>query len=178
MDNSLFCQGILKVSHNPEPEGQKFKCGSRVHVSADLGPSMSHFKSDCDATVMYTHAHAYGGGRVKSYCLEIDGNKGTSSWYEESQLTQINLGQSPKKENKMVSILDKMQQVSQMPKNIQFIALWEYKGNLWTKNLMYVDGVLCEYNEARDCNRGLDMEHWEPVAFRLHESAGYFVNKS
>ncbi len=49
---------------------------------------MSHFTSDCDATVVHTYAHAYGGDDVKSYCLDVDGH-GETSWYDEWQLTVI-----------------------------------------------------------------------------------------
>ena len=80
--------GLRKVQHNQEPEGQKFPVGSRVHIAKDLGGSMSHFKSDCDATVEYVYAHAYGGDDIKSYSLNID-NHGSSAWYEEWQLTLI-----------------------------------------------------------------------------------------
>jgi hypothetical protein len=83
-----YKQGLLNVKNNPEPKGQKFQIGSRVHICKDLGGTMSHFESDCNATVKYTHAHAYGGDDIKSYCLDIDGI-GRASWYEEWQLTSI-----------------------------------------------------------------------------------------
>lgn len=80
--------GMLRLKTEPEPEGQKFKVGSRVRIADDLGESMSHFSSGVDATVDHTYAHAYGGSDVKSYALDIDG-KGFSAWYKENQLTQI-----------------------------------------------------------------------------------------
>jgi hypothetical protein len=80
--------GLGRVKNNPEPAGQKFPCGSRVHIADDLGPHMSHFESGMDATVKYVYAHAYGGDDVTSYCLDIDG-VGEVSWYEEDQLTEI-----------------------------------------------------------------------------------------
>lgn len=64
---------------------QKFKKGSLVRVVKDLGMSMSHFTSDCDAIVMYTYNQQYGGGNIDSYCLYIKG-EGETSWYKESQL--------------------------------------------------------------------------------------------
>ena len=88
---SYYEQGMKKVASFPEPEGQKFPNGSRVRISDDLGPSMSHFKSGANATVCYTYAHAYGGADVKSYTLDID-DYGSSAWYHEHQLTAINEG--------------------------------------------------------------------------------------
>jgi len=81
-------QGLDNVENDKEPEGQKFPCGSRVHIADDLGGSMSHFTSGCDATVLCTYAHAYGGDDFKSYSLDIDG-LGEESWYEEGQLTLL-----------------------------------------------------------------------------------------
>jgi hypothetical protein len=77
-----------KVASTPEPQGQKFPNGSRVRIADDLGESMSHFQGGVNATVCYTHAHAYGGDAVEEYCLDID-NYGRVSWYEEWQLTAI-----------------------------------------------------------------------------------------
>ena len=84
----VYEAGLKKVAATPEPGGQKFLNGSRVRIAADLGPSMRHFKSDANATVQYTYAHAYGGGNVKSYSLDIDGY-GSCAWYKEHQLTAI-----------------------------------------------------------------------------------------
>jgi len=84
----IYNQGLENVNHDPEPKGQKFAVGSRVHIADDLGSTMRHFKSGCDATVEYTYAHAYGGSDVKSYSLIID-NHGSSAWYNEWQLTAI-----------------------------------------------------------------------------------------
>ena len=83
-----YNQGLGNVANNPEPEGQKFPVGSRVHIAKDLGNSMSHFNSDCDATVEYVYAHAFGGSDVKSYSLIID-DYGSVAWYHEWQLTLI-----------------------------------------------------------------------------------------
>ncbi len=84
----VYQAGLKRVKTTNEPEGQKFPCGSRVRIAKDLGRSMSHFASDRDATVKYVYAHAYGGNNVTSYCLDVDGI-GSSSWYEEHQLTAI-----------------------------------------------------------------------------------------
>ena len=70
------------------PEGQKFKIGDRVRIAKDLGYSMSHFKNDCNATVVGSYAQQFGGDDVKEYTLNID-NYGKSSWYKEHQLTLI-----------------------------------------------------------------------------------------
>ena len=75
---SIYAAGLKKVETTPEPEGQKFPNGSRVRVG----------QGECNATVRYTYAHAYGGGDVKSYCLDIDGY-GEVSWYEEGRLSAI-----------------------------------------------------------------------------------------
>jgi len=89
---AVYQNGLERVKTTPEPEGQKFPCGSRVHIAADLGAHMSHFPCDKDATVEYVYSHAYGqmngGINVKDYSLIIDG-LGTHAWYDESQLTAI-----------------------------------------------------------------------------------------
>ena len=85
---SMYDQGLENVKTTSDTKGQKFPSGSRVHIAEDLGSSMSHFTSGVNATVEYTYAHAYGGDDVKSYSLNIDG-QGSSSWYEEHQLTAI-----------------------------------------------------------------------------------------
>jgi hypothetical protein len=46
---------------------------------------MGHFPSEVWATVIYTYAHAFGGNKIDSYALDIDGF-GFSSWNMESQL--------------------------------------------------------------------------------------------
>ncbi len=84
----IYEQGLEKVRSTPNPEGQKFPAGSRVRIEDDLGRSMSHFPSGTDATVEYTHAHAYGGSDVKLYSLLIDG-RGSCAWYHEHQLKAI-----------------------------------------------------------------------------------------
>lgn len=85
---SIYNQGLKNVKEKPIPKGQKFPPGTRVRICDDLGPCMSHFESGVNATVKYTYAHAYGGGDVKSYCLDID-NYGETSWYNEWQLTEL-----------------------------------------------------------------------------------------
>ena len=85
---AYYNAGLTKVSSTPEPFGQVFKNGSRVKIDSDLGIAMSHFPSGIMATVLYTHAHAYGGDNVKSYCLGVDGY-GQVSWYHEHQLTAV-----------------------------------------------------------------------------------------
>lgn len=83
--NAIYQQGLQRVKDTPEPEGQKFPCGSRVRIADDLGSSMSHFESGVEATVEYVYAHAYGGSNVKLYSLNIDG-RGSVAWYHEHQL--------------------------------------------------------------------------------------------
>ena len=83
-----YKSGLQNVMNKPEPEGQKFPVGSRVHIAKDLGNSMSHFNSDCDAIVEYVYAHAFGGSDIKSYSLIID-DYGSVAWYHEWQLTAL-----------------------------------------------------------------------------------------
>jgi hypothetical protein len=69
---------------------QKFNRGDHVKVADDLGPSMSHFQSGCEAIVIGSYRDQYGGGanNEKEYTLHIKGG-GQSSWYREHQLTLI-----------------------------------------------------------------------------------------
>ena len=83
----IYAAGLNNVATTPEPEGQKFPNGSRVRV-CKMNSYMAHFPGECNATVRYTYAHAYGGDDVKRYCLDID-DYGEVSWYEEGQLTAI-----------------------------------------------------------------------------------------
>ena len=85
---ALYNTGMERVKTTPEPKGQKFPVGSRVHIAKNLGSSMSHFPSDVNATVQYVYAHAFGGSNIKSYSLNIDG-VGSVAWYYENQLTAI-----------------------------------------------------------------------------------------
>jgi hypothetical protein len=81
---------MAKLASTPIPEGQKFLPGERVRIAQDLGFGRTyHDGKGCMATVKHTHAHAYGGRDVKSYCLDIDGI-GEVSWYDESNLTAEN----------------------------------------------------------------------------------------
>ena len=86
--DAAYAQGMNNVATKPEPKGQKFPIGTRVRIADDLGVSMSHFPKGVGATVKYTYDHAYGGGDVKSYCLDVDGY-GHTSWYSEHQLTEV-----------------------------------------------------------------------------------------
>ena len=86
---STHTAGLKRVQNEPPPKVQKFACGSRVRIADDLGYGMQHFPKSKNATVMYTHAHAYISHLIKSYCLHIDGHQGSTSWYEEWQLTSI-----------------------------------------------------------------------------------------
>lgn len=83
----IYAAGLKRVATTPEPKGQKFPNGSRVRVGK-MPTHMAHFRGECNATVRYTYAHAYGGSDVKSYCLDIDGY-GVAGWYKEQQLTAI-----------------------------------------------------------------------------------------
>lgn len=69
---------------------QKFHKGDWVRVAKDLGPSMSHFTSDCEAIVIGSYADQYGGEDTNSYTLHIEG-RGQVSWYYEKQLELIEI---------------------------------------------------------------------------------------
>jgi len=70
---------------------QKFFLGDRVRIAKDLGASMSHFESDCEAIVMYSYAEQYDGSakNVDKFSLYILPNRGETSWYYADQLTLI-----------------------------------------------------------------------------------------
>jgi len=79
------CLEKLDKSFNPK---QKFQIGDKVKVAKDLGPMMSHFKSDFIGTVEYTYGQMFGGDNFDSYSL-IDENGNSVAWYEEHQLTLV-----------------------------------------------------------------------------------------
>ena len=83
--SAYYEKGMQRVKDTPEPEGQKFPCGSRVRIADNLGRAMRYFPSSANATVQYVYAHAFGGDNVTSYSLDIDGH-GKVSWFHESQL--------------------------------------------------------------------------------------------
>ena len=78
-----YQEGLSRVATEPEPDGQKFGCGSRVKIAHG-----GHIGAGKEATVNYVHAHAYGGTDVKAYSLDVDG-VGHVSWFDEGQLTAI-----------------------------------------------------------------------------------------
>ena len=67
---------------------QKFHNGDMVRVAKDLGSSMRHFKSDCDAIVIASYKDSFGGDDTKSYTIHIK-DHGKTSWYYEHQLTLV-----------------------------------------------------------------------------------------
>ena len=89
----IYNLGMEMVKTTPEPEGQKYPKGTRVKISDTLPPYMQFFERGKNATVLYTHAHAYGGNDVKDYCIDIDGS-GPVSWYNEDQLTPLGEGEA------------------------------------------------------------------------------------
>ena len=80
--------GMERVRTQPVPTGQKYAPGTRVRIDDHLDSTMAHFPSGKNATVRYTYDHAFGGGDIDSYCLDIDGH-GEVAWYYEGQLTPI-----------------------------------------------------------------------------------------
>ena len=71
---------------------QKFHKGDLVQIAKDLGPTMDHFTSDCEAIVIGSYSDQFGGGDTKNYTLHLKG-MGKTSWYEEWQLTLIKKNQ-------------------------------------------------------------------------------------
>ena len=85
-----YQRGLEKVKNEPEPEGQKFPCGSFVMIDKDLGSHKSHFTSDTIAKVDHVYSHAYGGSDIKSYSLLVKQHNGkwsSCAWYEEHELS-------------------------------------------------------------------------------------------
>lgn len=75
---------------------QKFFRGQRVRVADDLGKTMRHFTSGCDAIVVGSFSDRVfsSGDDEESYTLllkEEDGTMDTVSWYKESQLTILSI---------------------------------------------------------------------------------------
>ena len=80
------------VSKKEHKMSQKFFFGDHVRIAKDLGSSMSHFESDCEAIVMYSYAEQYDGHSKKNldqFSLYILPNRGESSWYYADQLELI-----------------------------------------------------------------------------------------
>ncbi len=67
---------------------QEFHKGDLVHIAKNLGSSMSHFTSDCDAIVIGSYADQFGGNDTDSYTLHLEGHE-VASWYDGNQLTLI-----------------------------------------------------------------------------------------
>lgn len=63
----------------------RFYSGDYVRVAKDLGRSMSHFQSDCDAVVIGSYGDRFGGEDHNSYTIHIRG-RGQVSWYYGEQL--------------------------------------------------------------------------------------------
>jgi hypothetical protein len=88
----IYAAALKRVKTTPEPEGQKFHVGQRVRINDNLGLCMRHFPCGCLATVEHTHAHAFRGGDVKAYSLNVDGH-GSIAWYWEHQLSPVTGGE-------------------------------------------------------------------------------------
>jgi hypothetical protein len=74
---------------------QKFQKGDWVRIAKNLGDSMRHFESGCEAIVIGSYADQYGGSNHNSYTLYLKG-RGQCSWYYGSQLTLIEPGRLDK----------------------------------------------------------------------------------
>ncbi len=67
---------------------QKFNKGDHVQIAKDLGLTMRHFTSDCEAIIIGSYRDQYNSGSTDSYTVHIKG-EGNTSWYYESQLALI-----------------------------------------------------------------------------------------
>ena len=72
-----------------------FQRGDLVRIAKDLGPSMRHFKNDCDAIIQYSYGIRYGRGTTgknDDYSVLYEVRKGhwtSCAWYRADQLTLI-----------------------------------------------------------------------------------------
>ena len=71
---------------------QQFQRGDLVRVAADLGPCMSHFRTNADAIVLGSYADQYGcrdKRTANQYTLLFTDSGSESSWYDADQLTLL-----------------------------------------------------------------------------------------
>ncbi len=72
---------------------QEFDRGTRVKVDKTLRKSMSHFESNFEGIVQYTHGQKFGGSDADSYSLIVLNEAGepinSVAWYYENQLTLV-----------------------------------------------------------------------------------------
>jgi len=73
-------------------DDQKFQRGDVVRITADLGDSMRHFRSDAEAVVVGSYADQYGGHDRSSYTVMFTDDGSTCSWYYESQMGIVRRG--------------------------------------------------------------------------------------
>lgn len=68
-----------------------------------------------------------------------------------------------------------MKQVKKIPQEGQFVAIWEYKGKLWSSTYKWQDGVLLAYSAG--CDEFMyPLDVGAPSKQRLIElSATYFI---
>jgi len=86
------CMSAYLASKSFQP--QKFHKGDWVRVIKDLGSSMSHFESDCEAVIIGSYADQYpqhDRTNTHDYTIFIKGG-GQVSWYGENQLILIDAG--------------------------------------------------------------------------------------
>ena len=60
--------------------------------------------------------------------------------------------------------------VNEMPKSGQFVAVWKFKGRIWSDTYKWEDGILYEWSERDGGWRVGDIEH----LLRIEES-GYIA---
>ena len=72
------------------PKYQKFPIGTRVRIKGSRPCYKEHFVWGTGATVEYTYAQAYGGGKeeARTYRLNVDGH-GSLAWYDERHLEPL-----------------------------------------------------------------------------------------
>jgi len=69
---------------------QKFFRGDLVQIADDLGASMRHFDSGCQAIVIGTYAElCHDDNNVDDYQVYLLPNRGSCAWYHTHQLTLI-----------------------------------------------------------------------------------------
>jgi len=95
-----LCREVEHLQSTPTPprpgitnKWPKYRHGDYVRIADNLGSSMSHFQSGCNATVIGLD-WKHDGTQPASYILHIDGY-GYAAWYYEHQLTLIEAYHAP-----------------------------------------------------------------------------------
>jgi len=101
---------------------QTFNRGNLVRIAKDLGQSMSHFENDKEVIIVGSYADQYGGSDRTSYTVMFPDNGNTSSWYNEHQLTLVDIGG----EHLITEAKKRREEVSKQNKDLNLIIKnWE-----------------------------------------------------